>query len=536
MDLSSVGNKLNLPFGVFELSGGKVVASSQMESILENYGDFFPFLGIEVDNGAYKEGVLVEKKLFLKEEKKSFVFYIQRIEDFFIVFGVDITYNTELIDAIIERSRLITEILSSTNGGIYIKELDGDFVYKNPAFEKFLEEIDYPDSDLIEGLKKREELVNVRKVLSGNREKYILEYGRITESGGERLIRGFVLFDSVSSDFFGRLKHKNNVLSEIINLLSTGVLYFSKDCLSLEYYNKVAETLLTRERIERIKILGFFEKDVLFDENTVTLIKESISLTGKYELFNYKLPNIEGEFDFSFVSGENSLIVYFKKVLPTEEQKAYRQFRSMFEYASDAIFLMKDSVFVACNKKTVELFGCSKQEIIGKTPADFSPEFQPNGMPSEIASLKMIDSATLTGNTMFEWVHKRCDGTLFDAEVTLSKIQIGGYTYTQAIVRDISSRKSLIDLGRDFVDIISLNHPSFVFDENFHLILKNNSECDFTVEEIKKYTISVLTKKTMVSQGLYEGKVRINKSDYTFSVKIFYREKEKYFLVRINKK
>ena len=37
------------------------------------------------------------------------------------------------------------------------------------------------------------------------------------------------------------------------------------------------------------------------------------------------------------------------------------RFRSIFENANDAIFIMKDSVFIDCNLKTLEIFGCKKE-------------------------------------------------------------------------------------------------------------------------------------------------------------------------------
>ncbi|KKL54318.1 hypothetical protein LCGC14_2266610, partial [marine sediment metagenome] len=47
--------------------------------------------------------------------------------------------------------------------------------------------------------------------------------------------------------------------------------------------------------------------------------------------------------------------------------------RTLFVTAKDAIFVMKDDKFIDCNSRTLELFGCTSGQIIGKTPIEFSP-------------------------------------------------------------------------------------------------------------------------------------------------------------------
>ena len=119
------------------------------------------------------------------------------------------------------------------------------------------------------------------------------------------------------------------------------------------------------------------------------------------------------------------------------------QYRSLFESANDAIFLIENTRFVRCNSRAVALFGCTKkQEILGRSLIDFSPVMQPDRVSSDERGQEKISSALNDTTPVFEWLFARQDGITFYAEVTLNRVTIGEKILLQAIVRDISKRKS----------------------------------------------------------------------------------------------
>ncbi len=121
--------------------------------------------------------------------------------------------------------------------------------------------------------------------------------------------------------------------------------------------------------------------------------------------------------------------------------KSDELYKIIFESSQDAIMLLNEDGFFDCNHKTLELFGLNSIEEFTHThPADLSPEFQPNGSNSYFLADAKINFALENGSNSFEWVHKKKDGSTFQAEVLISKFLSNGNWFIQATVRDITLR------------------------------------------------------------------------------------------------
>lgn len=175
-----------------------------------------------------------------------------------------------------------------------------------------------------------------------------------------------------------------------------------------------------------------------------------------------------------------------ERVIAQEKlRESQARFRLLFESANDAIFLLKDGFVVECNARTLDIFKCSREDIIGRSAIELSPRRQPNGALSLNLAVKYNRAAQKQEQQSFEWMHKRPDGSRFMAEVSVSVFEWQGETFAQAIVRDISSRKETEELLIKRYEFIA-----FLSRISADLINLDISCIDQSIVEILKYSAS----------------------------------------------
>jgi len=162
------------------------------------------------------------------------------------------------------------------------------------------------------------------------------------------------------------------------------------------------------------------------------------------------------------------------------------QFRTFFEGANDALLTIRDGSFVNCNKKALEMFRCTPEELLRQTPEQLSPRVQPDGKESAVKSGEMMMLALAGAPQFFEWQHCRCDGTLFDAEVSLNRSEYQENVELLAIIRDITERKRTEEALREsesrYRSLYSSMNEGFALHE---LIYSGTGEAvDYTILEV----------------------------------------------------
>jgi len=119
-------------------------------------------------------------------------------------------------------------------------------------------------------------------------------------------------------------------------------------------------------------------------------------------------------------------------------QASEQRFRTLFECASDAIFIHDlEGHFLEVNRVACERLGYSRDELLGMTPMDIDTPETAGLVRERIEALRRV------GYQSFETVHVRRDGRTIPTEISSRLIDLEGQAAVLSIARDISERKRL---------------------------------------------------------------------------------------------
>lgn len=116
------------------------------------------------------------------------------------------------------------------------------------------------------------------------------------------------------------------------------------------------------------------------------------------------------------------------------EANIQRRFDFALRHAPDAILLFDDQgMIIEFNDRTLALYGYNRDELLRMRGNDLRG-------PNAQWTISPIDQLSLDQEWTYETVHKRKDGSEFAVEVGITKFELRGRHYINAIVRDISER------------------------------------------------------------------------------------------------
>lgn len=133
-----------------------------------------------------------------------------------------------------------------------------------------------------------------------------------------------------------------------------------------------------------------------------------------------------------------------QKRVANELRESQGAARKIFEEAADPVILYKQGVAIDCNKAALQQLGYRhKQDFLGLSPANISPPLQKNGQSSESYAAELIRTAQRNRSNNFEWQLQRTDGSIIDADVTLTAITVYGEEVLHIHWHNTSEQKRL---------------------------------------------------------------------------------------------
>ncbi|MCX5804822.1 MAG: PAS domain S-box protein [Proteobacteria bacterium] len=217
-----------------------------------------------------------------------------------------------------------------------------------------------------------------------------------------------------------------------------------------EYYNRICSGEITGYTLEKHLV----RKDgVIID--TVISVNSVQKNDGSIDYFVVLIKDISEK-------------KHAEELLKESENK----FHLLFEKSLDPVVLLHHYKYIDCNEAAVRIMGCSsKEELIGLSPEQTSPEMQPDGEVSIVKARNLIARTMIEGSSRFEWLHKKINGEEFWSDVSLTVITIGGKDFIYDVWKDITDRKNMeVALKKSEIRYRRMfDHnplPAFVFDFN----------------------------------------------------------------------
>ena len=156
-----------------------------------------------------------------------------------------------------------------------------------------------------------------------------------------------------------------------------------------------------------------------------------------------------------------------RKRIEMELRDSEAKYRTFIDRANDGIIVVQDGIIKICNRRIIEFWGGSINEIVGKNFMEF---IRPDVLPDIVNRYKQRISGENIPS-LYETILKRKDGSSFFAELNAGLISFEGKTADLIIIRDINERKKIEEHLRKSEDLYrtlaeASNDLIFIIDRN----------------------------------------------------------------------
>lgn len=181
-----------------------------------------------------------------------------------------------------------------------------------------------------------------------------------------------------------------------------------------------------------------------------------------------------------------------------------RSYRAIFDAAGDAIYTITDGIYTDCNPQAQLLLGHPREVIVGKSPDDFSPQFQNDGSSSAEKVERLLKAAIDVGPQNFEWTHVTAEGARVEVDVSLSSIWLDGRCQITAIVRDVTEKRLAEQIRSASAEVLKHRNTSLQVINNLANRLHGSTDSKAIAEETLR-VLQVLQRSPLSLFHLYDA-------------------------------
>jgi len=119
------------------------------------------------------------------------------------------------------------------------------------------------------------------------------------------------------------------------------------------------------------------------------------------------------------------------------------RFHTLVEHAPEAVVVYDVDAerFIDANQNACELFELPLNRLLSRTPAEMSPERQPDGRLSSVAARERLAEALVGATPVFEWVHRSASGREPVCEVRLVRLPAAGRRLVRGSIIDRTQQR-----------------------------------------------------------------------------------------------
>jgi signal transduction histidine kinase len=152
---------------------------------------------------------------------------------------------------------------------------------------------------------------------------------------------------------------------------------------------------------------------------------------------------------------------------------------------------------VDCNEAAVAIYGWGNRDATLNTDAaDVSTPLQYDGTPSENAIVPYTVAALAGQPQVYDWRHRRPDGTEFDAEVHLTRFGPEEAPLLLASLFDVTERKAAAAALQRMNEALESRVAERTYD-----LAASNAELSATVEQLRRAQVELVRSERLASLG-----------------------------------